>query len=321
MSARALVIVADDLTGACDTAGMVAAAGRPVRVDLGPGGDRDAWVRAVDLDSRAGDAQRAVVRTVAAIRDATAAGAEVYLKIDSTLRGHIVQVVDAASAAFLADRPGGRVVVCPAFPARGRTVTARRLLVEGVARESAVLEAVARLPGVEVPDAASDADLAAIVAASADQPVLWVGSAGMAPHVAGRGAGALAPSPTIPRVHSVAVVVGTEQAAAIAGARDLRRRADARIEVVDGDPRVRAMIDRAEAAASRHDGIVVTGGYTARRLLDRLGVASLLVGGEVEPGIPWSTTLDGGRAFVTKAGGFGDRGTLGRAVDRLLGPA
>lgn len=333
---RALVIVADDLTGACDTAGVIAGGADPVRVDVSWSGPPATGVQAIDLDSRAGDADRAVALTAPVVAEAVGAGADVYLKIDSTLRGHVAATVAAAADAFRAAEPFGRVVACPAFPARGRTVVDGRVLVDGTPRDSAVLRELAADPRVDVLDAATDADLAAIVAERAGTPVLWVGSAGLAAHVAGGAAGSPrrrtpgASSSSLgegsgawamPTVASVAVVVGTEQAASISGGRDLRRRGDERIEVVDGDPRVRAMIERAAAAAARHAGLIVTGGFTARRLLDRLAVTSLLVGGELEPGIPWSTTLDGSRVLVTKAGGFGDRSTLARAVDRLLGTA
>ena len=315
--APALVLVADDLTGACDAAGVVATRGEAARVDLRWSGAPPRGVLAVDLDSRAGDDERAAARTARVTHDALAAGAVVYVKIDSTLRGHVRTTVEAATRAFLATHPSGRVVVCPAFPARGRTVVGGRLHVEGAPRDSSVLAELGEISGVEIADASTDDDLAALVAERAGRPVLWVGSAGMAAHVAGAAVDEVARA--MPQVRSVAVVVGTEHAATIAAGRDLRRRGDPRIEVVDGDPRVRAMIDRAETAGARHAGLVVTGGFTARRLLDRLGITALRVGGEVEAGIPWSTTLDGSRVLVTKAGGFGDRGTLGRAVDRLLG--
>jgi uncharacterized protein YgbK (DUF1537 family) len=60
---------------------------------------------------------------------------------------------------------------------------------------------------------------------------------------------------------------------------------------------------------------LLTGGDTARALLDQLGVTRLEVTGEFEPGI--SVARAGDRLaprFVLKAGGFGDAGTLQRII-------
>ena len=67
-------------------------------------------------------------------------------------------------------------------------------------------------------------------------------------------------------------------------------------------------------------GLVLTGGDTASAVCDALGVRSLWLTGEVEPGIA-AATLIGGRCdnlgVVTKAGGFGDSDALRRAVTFL----
>lgn len=69
--------------------------------------------------------------------------------------------------------------------------------------------------------------------------------------------------------------------------------------------------------------LVLTGGDTARRVLQRLGCETVRVLEEIEPGIPLVRLHDAGDAgdvyAVTKAGGFGSRHTLSRAIDRLKG--
>jgi uncharacterized protein YgbK (DUF1537 family) len=115
----------------------------------------------------------------------------------------------------------------------------------------------------------------------------------------------------------VTVVVGSEQAASVAGANHLADLDDDGVRVVVGDPRRGAFVDQAADAVSGADALVVTGGYTARRLLERLDVPELRVCGELEPGIPWCTIEGPVPTVVTKAGGFGDAGTLRRLVDRL----
>jgi D-threonate/D-erythronate kinase len=88
---------------------------------------------------------------------------------------------------------------------------------------------------------------------------------------------------------------------------------------------------------ARVGGLLATGGETARRLLDRAGISALELGGELEVGIPWGVAL--GRAarpgllldpqasgaiglepcfpIISKAGAFGDSGTLVRCRKAL----
>lgn len=67
--------------------------------------------------------------------------------------------------------------------------------------------------------------------------------------------------------------------------------------------------------------IVMTGGDTARSLLDRLGIQVLEVGRSLAPGVVLSKADLGGRAvsLVTKAGGFGETDLFVRLVRELLG--
>jgi D-threonate/D-erythronate kinase len=74
---------------------------------------------------------------------------------------------------------------------------------------------------------------------------------------------------------------------------------------------------------TRCSGFVLTGGETARSVLDRLGVATLRLVGEVEPGIPLSVatvvTPAGSLCLpvVTKAGSFGSPHSLLRCHDAI----
>jgi Uncharacterized protein conserved in bacteria len=64
-------------------------------------------------------------------------------------------------------------------------------------------------------------------------------------------------------------------------------------------------------AAARCATLVMTGGDTARAMLDALDVEELFIEGELEPGVAVSAPVEphGFRA-VLKAGAFGDDGTL-----------
>jgi len=68
----------------------------------------------------------------------------------------------------------------------------------------------------------------------------------------------------------------------------------------------------------RFEGLVLTGGATAVGVARRLGASGILLGGEVEAGVPIGTLI-GPNPYpvVTKAGGFGEQDTLSRAVEAL----
>lgn len=69
------------------------------------------------------------------------------------------------------------------------------------------------------------------------------------------------------------------------------------------------------------DGLIATGGDTALAAARALGAGGMNLWGELEPGIPVGTLI-GPHPFpvITKAGGFGDGGTLARLWDALRGP-
>ncbi|WP_407561816.1 four-carbon acid sugar kinase family protein [Streptomyces sp. 184] len=131
-----VAIVADDLTGAGDTAVQFARAGWPTLLRLGGdgpgaagGSGGDARVVAVTTDSRA----RPDAQAAALVRHATTGllrhgAGHLFKKVDSTLRGPVRAEIDA----MLDVLPAGTVaLVCPAFPAVGRTVVDGVLLVDG----------------------------------------------------------------------------------------------------------------------------------------------------------------------------------------------
>jgi uncharacterized protein YgbK (DUF1537 family) len=71
---------------------------------------------------------------------------------------------------------------------------------------------------------------------------------------------------------------------------------------------------------SRVGGLIVTGGETARAILDRAGISGLKMQDEVEPGAPLGvSTGDIAIPVITKAGAFGDRTTLKRCRAILRG--
>jgi uncharacterized protein YgbK (DUF1537 family) len=84
------------------------------------------------------------------------------------------------------------------------------------------------------------------------------------------------------------------------------------------------LVDRLGAAlrdlVAQADGVVLTGGETARAVLRAAGVRALGVSGTVQVGVPICWTVPGATPVVTKAGAFGDEQTLIRAVDAVTPP-
>jgi len=347
-----VLILADDLTGAADSAAAFAISGRRTHVVLAPPVDPlTAFARhaesvdaesvdaesvdaesvdvvsvdvvsvdvvSVDVDSRAMTEHDAIAATAAAFeRHRRHSTDGIFVKIDSTMRGHVRSTVETVLAALPA-RPS-RVVVCPAFPLLGRTVVDGAVHVDGEAIPDGLLrDRFAGFPagaGLFIAAAQTEEQLAAIVRMM-DDDVLWVGSAGLARHVAARYAPTTAAEP-VERCAAtrVVVIVGSQHARSI----EQLGRLDKETKVLRIDPRDRAFLETARATIASADGLVLTGGHTARAVLDLLEIGRYALGGEVETGIAWGIADHDGRSLpiVTKAGGFGDVDSLRRAVDFL----
>ena len=310
-----MLVVADDLTGAADAAGAFATAGHRVLVHLDYAEPEPGQITVIDTDSRSMAEADAFLATAAAVE--LAGDRRVFIKIDSTLRGHVRAVVDGALSA-LATRPS-RVVVCPAFPARGRIVDAGAVYVDGELIEGPTLRDLFSGftgSGLFIPAARNDDEISGIVR-SMPADALWVGSAGLARHVAER----FAPADDDAHNPPLADRGPFAKIAVVAGS--LHERTAEQLEhlspstkVYRIDPRDRPFVDQLVPTLRKCDGLVLTGGHTARVVLDALGIDRFVVRGEVEVGIPHAEAVLDGRtiAIVTKAGGFGDAQTLRRAV-------
>jgi uncharacterized protein YgbK (DUF1537 family) len=125
-----VLVLADDLTGAGDTVVSFARSGWTSLLSLSGGWSQtpseDAI--AVTLDTRRDP--RAATVTAQAVADL--AGDRLYLKIDSTVRGRVAEQVGGALAGRRRSRPHSFAVLCPAYPAMGRTVEDGHVLVRGV---------------------------------------------------------------------------------------------------------------------------------------------------------------------------------------------
>ena len=125
--------IGDDFTGSSDLANTLAKGGMQVALFSGiPDGSSDAEAGVVALKSRTIAPQEAVVQSLAALEWLLSQGcSQIFFKycstFDSTAQGNIGPVADA-----LADRLGeNAVIICPAFPATGRTIYQGHLFVNG----------------------------------------------------------------------------------------------------------------------------------------------------------------------------------------------
>lgn len=182
------LLIADDLTGALDSAAAFALRGMTVVCALGPGDVRAALSQNPDLlavttNSREISESMASSR-VEQVLDAVRADprwrdAVLIKKIDSRLKGNLMAEV-VPMARLRAD-----VLVCPAIPRLGRVVKSGALSGAGVT-VPVPLSARLCLPGAYLPDAGNDADIDAAVAGADLTGTLFVGAAGLAEALARR---------------------------------------------------------------------------------------------------------------------------------------
>jgi uncharacterized protein YgbK (DUF1537 family) len=195
-----ILLIADDLTGACDAAVHFAARGHRTVVSLDPRLDAcgaDALAITTETRGLSPEALRAVFNGLSRADHRILWSALLFKKIDSTLRGNTGLEIGLAAEAFACDS----ALITPAFPAQGRTVVSGVLRVSGAAfidvasywraqglcdcahvAPAGVAAALAAGTRFISADASSDRDLDAIAAAglASTRRILWAGSAGLA---------------------------------------------------------------------------------------------------------------------------------------------
>lgn len=329
-----LAIIADDLTGALDSAAPFAARGAAVQVALAPAAIASALaanpeVIAISTDSReiaAGAAQHAVTAALAALP----AGTPIFKKVDSRLKGHIATELGAVGFR--------RALVAPAIPEFGRIAQGGFLRGFGVDVPIDIAACLgahadrAEIPDTETPDQMADA----LAASSAD---LLIGARGLAEALAAR----LFPAPpqpvlSLPGPRALFVIgsrdpITTAQVAALTGAgvallpapNGVAGVSDAGMLAVQAVPGRDAVAPQAVSGAlaravvpdliAGRQTLLLTGGATAAAVLDRMGVTLLRLRGECLPGLPVAEA--GGFTIVAKSGGFGDADSLLRVCRRI----
>jgi uncharacterized protein YgbK (DUF1537 family) len=127
---HAAFVVADDLTGANDSAGLLAQAGWQAQVMLGGSPPGGLWPEALLLNARSRGLeppQAFAVARQAWLRLGAAQACLRYAKLDSTLRGNLAAEVEG----MLAGTGAREVAFVPAYPGQGRIIRRAELWVHG----------------------------------------------------------------------------------------------------------------------------------------------------------------------------------------------
>lgn len=327
---KPIVIVADDLTGALDSAAPFAAGGARVRIALDMDGIADAaasdpQVLAINTRSRHLPAPLAAERVAAAWHAvAPLAPALLIKKIDSRLKGEC----RAEVLGLLAASGRSLAVVCPAVPDQQRIVTGGCLTGRGVGLPVSVADRFANVPCV-CPDATEDADLSAIASGILADParILAVGAGALAAALAAKLFGSAqslaAPPPDLPML----IAIGSQDPITDDQVEQLRRDhpevdgpangdgGGVRLHRMPRDPQPDPAVALARfgqtlatlTQASDVRTLLCSGGDTAAAIMDALEARQLAPEHEWCPGFPVSRVVGQPHLrLITKSGGFGE---------------
>ena len=340
-----LRLIADDLTGALDTAAQFTGRMGPLPVLLDRAVPTLEASYALDLSCRDGDEKSAVALTRESLR--CFLGADLaFKKIDSLLRGHwAAQLAEIVNSGVFR-----RIVLAPAFPAQGRLTRgglqmrarscSEPILIKDIAAELQRHGVSLHGPNCDIVlhDAESDADLDAIAQRYEHEPaLLWCGAAGLARALARR-----PPATAKPLGLPHLVIVGSRhpvslrQVEVVASARpewfapmaaepgfvgrvqttlETYRRCIVLPALPPGLSEMEAMeriargVERLADRLNPLGGLTVIGGETFAALCRALKATRLTVDGEFQPGIPVSRMDSGlwqGTACASKSGAFGE---------------
>ena len=346
-STQRVLLIADDLTGACDAAAAFFP-GRSVRVWLGPApdGDNRDSVQAFNTDSRGLRPEDAAI-AVAECALNSSHDALLFKKLDSAGRGPIAAELLAAQHALNT----AIALFAPSFPAHGRIVrdgvlhihqtsgghTQLPLLslfepehhpsIAVVDSPVDLVAAVASGKRIAICNAETQEELEAFARTATALPgrVLYAGSSGLARALAAVHYTAETQSQQQPPVApGTLFIIGTPHPVTQLQLLRLEtERPDADLLLIHSEEED-AEVVRTRFAQAEPQSLVLSGGDTALRVLRALGARSISLRGEILPGIPWGI-IDGGlahqRTVVTKSGGFGSSNTLSRILTTLSGQA
>ncbi len=342
-SSPAILVFADDLTGALEVGAKFATYGHSAMITTGltPSAWPNCSVLVVDTETRHLTAEQAAARIRCLADIARSASPRIiYKKTDSTLRGNIGAEFNALHDAF----PGQLLAYVPAYPDMGRTVKNGQLFVWGTrvhetefgtdqgspVRDSRIAAVLGNGPTL-VLDCESNGDIDAVVTKilEGSAPGLCAGPSALAEALARRLGPGLSRSALVSFTGCTSpkclVVNGSLHPVSIEQMKQAEQLSffdqDWRclVEPIEGTGNERSM--RAGQCVQRilaswpFTVLIVFGGDTAFGIHSVLGGAAFESLGEIAPGVPLSKS--GELLWITKAGGFGPPEILSTIRKRL----
>ncbi|SMD00985.1 four-carbon acid sugar kinase family protein [Rhizobium sp. RU36D] len=329
-----LVIIADDLTGALDTAAPFAARGLHTEVALTVeavtrGVAKAPEVLSINLASRE-KSDREAFQAASRVMELLPPGIRLFKKIDSRLKGHVAAELDAI--------PFRHALVAPAIPAFGRVVRDGHVQGFGVVEPISVAGALRHHASrSRIVDAESEQDLqVALAEADAEGIDLLVGARGLAEALArdmtGRADAELVRPPTgnglfvigshdritleqmdrlrgLSSVHAVAAPNGILASAVPEDASQILVQATPGKTVISSDDVAQNLASSVHPELTeRAETLLLCGGATAEAVLARMGIECFRLQGECLPGL--GLAYAGKQCIIAKSGGFGPPETL-----------
>ncbi len=338
-----LVIVADDLTGALDTAAPFAARGLHTEVALKLGAVADVLalspdVLSINLASREKSPQEAF-QSMRQVIEHLPERVRLFKKIDSRLKGHISAELEAIFYR--------RALVAPAIPAFERIVRNGSIEGFGVASPIPIADMLGdHAARALIPDTVEADDLVrALDAAEASDVDLLVGARGLAEALASRMTGRANAELITPPVGAALFVIGSHDRITNEQVEQLRRldmvaynpapngvvAPSARnsapailVQATKGEAQISSETVSENLALSVHPRltskartVLLCGGATAEVVLDHMGIDCFRLEGECMPGLGLAHAK--GRCIIAKSGGFGQPDTLVKLAEKLHG--
>ena len=337
-----LVIIADDLTGALDTAAPFAARGLHTEVALTIDAVAEALalqpdVLSINLASREkqkNEAYQAMRELIARLPP----GVRLFKKVDSRLKGHISAELDAIDYT--------RALMAPAIPAFGRVVKDAHVDGFGVASPISIAQVLGHhTERSTIPDVLAQKDLlAALDGCEADGSHLLVGARGLAEALAYRMTECADAGLVAPPVGPGLFVIGSYDRITVEQVELLQQMDEVTyqsapngvLEALNAITSPLALVQATEGlvkiapdevarnlAESVHPKLtgdartmLLCGGATAEAVLAKMGVTSFRLEGECLPGLGLAYAK--GQCIILKSGGFGEPDTLAKLARQIF---
>ncbi|MCF3638835.1 four-carbon acid sugar kinase family protein [Rhizobium sp. TRM95111] len=337
-----LTILADDLTGALDSAAPFAGRGLHTEVVLALEAIPEALqqmpaVLSINVGSRDVDAETAR-RATLAVFSHLPSGTRLFKKVDSRLKGNIVAELDVT--------PFASALVIPAIPEFGRVVKYGQVRGFGVDDPIPIAERLGRHAArATIPDTGSEAEIVdALEAAWTAGTDLLIGARGAAGALALQMTGGVgARQAEIPAGGGLFVIgsrdpITLTQVDALRA--DIRLRylpaPNGKLDGISPDGSAVTLVQAVPGATSipshqvsRHlaDAVcpalvpkartlILSGGATAEAVLKKMGVSRFRLLGECLPGLGLAHARS--HCIIAKSGGFGQPDTLRTIASRIL---